>query len=394
MNRGRPDGQQHRHRVDVEDVDRTHREVGPAAQASRRECHVDGARRQDRRHGQAVHGPAGIGQDEEFRATPRGRHGVARQPVQGGRQPGRAGRRIPRRIERPARGPSLAHGRQQAREVRHDRPLQPNGPGHPRQPTQQRRSAPELHAQVHDDPLALRVDGRVGDLGERLTKMVGDRPVESTAARCRRVVAHAPERLVGVEGHRPDIEPGTFRIEPGEVAQDVVGRHGRGGDGVDAVLVDGPWRIMDGQRSERPGLRLGILEDRTPARIDEQQFARSEAPATDRLRSRERDGSGLRRNSDQTVASHGEGRRPQPVSIDQRAHPVPVGKDDRRGPVPRCEKPGRAAAKRGDVRMRRPTQRERFRDGGQQRRREIPAGPGEQLQSLVQRERIGAVRRE
>ena len=270
MDRGRPDGQQHRHRVDVEDVDRTHYEVGSATQAGRRERCVDRARRQDRRHGQPVHGPARVGQDEEFRAAPRGRHGLLRQSIEGGLQPVRAGRRIPRGIQRPARGPSLAHGRQQTDEVRHDRPLQPNGPGRPRQPTQQRWPAPELHAQVHDHPLALRVDGRVGDLGERLTKMVGDRPVQAAAAGGRRVVAHAPERLVGLQGHRPDVEPGAFGIQAGEVAQHVGGRHGRGDDGVDAVLVDRPWRVMDGQRTERPGLRLGILEDRPPARIDEQ----------------------------------------------------------------------------------------------------------------------------
>ena len=88
---------------------------------------------------------------------------------------------------------------------------------------------------------------------------------------------------------------------------------------------------------------------------------------------------------------HREGRRPEPVAIDQRADPLSVREDDRGRAVPRCEEAGGPAAQRGDVRVRRATQPESLGDRGQQGGGQGPAGRGEEFECLVERERIGAV---
>src|SRR5204862_6651090 len=87
-----------------------------------------------------------------------------------------------------------------------------------RQPAEERRPAAELDAEIHDDALALRVDRRIRDLREGLAKVVGDRSIEAAAAGRRRVVAHAPERLMALDGHGLDGEPGALGAEARQVA--------------------------------------------------------------------------------------------------------------------------------------------------------------------------------
>ena len=276
-------------------------------------------------------------------------------------------------------------------------PLQPERPRSARRAAEQRRPATQLDPQVHDDPLALRVDGRVGDLRERLAQVVGDRPVEAAATGRRRVVAHAPQRLVRLERHRLDVEPGSLGVEARQVAAGVVERRSvldRERGGVGRVLVERSWLVVDRQVAQHPGLGVGVLEDRPPARLDQQQLARPEAAAADRLGRREGHGAGLRRHGDEPVAVHREGRRSQAVAVDQRADAPSVAEHDGGRPVPWREHPGRPATQRRDVRVRRATQGERLRDRGEQGRREVPAGRRQQLQPLVERQRIGAVRRE
>ena len=391
---GRADGEDHRHRVDVEDVDRADRDVRPAAQAGRGQGGVDGTDREDRRDRQPIDRPGGVG-DEHDRGVAAGRgDGLGGEALEGRLEPRRARRRIPGRIERPDRGAVGTDRGDQPVHVDDDRSWQANGPWPARRPAEQRRPASELDPQVHDDPLAFRVDRRVRDLGERLAQMVGDGPVQPRPTRRRRVVAHAPERLVRFERHRLDVEAGAFGVEAGEVAQDVVGRvAGRGGRGgaCEPVLVHRSRRVVDRERAEGARLRLGVLEDRPAARLDQQQLARPEPATPDGLGGGERHGARLGRDGDEPVARHGEGRRPQAVPVDQRTHGPPVGEDDRRRSVPRRQEPGRPASQRGHVRVRCAAQRQRLRDRGQQRGGQVPAGRRQELEPLVERERIGAV---
>ena len=394
---GRTDREDHGHGMDIEDVGGTDRQVGPAAQAGRRECGVDRPGSQDRRHGEPVERRAGVGQDDDCDAAP----GPPRRPRaradRGQSRAGRAIRGVPGGVEDPDPRAILPNGREQPVEVDDDRSIEPDRPRSAGKATEQRRAAPELDPHVHHDPLTFGVDRRVGDLRECLAEMVGDGSVEPTATRCRRVVAHAPERLVALERHRLDVEPGPFGVEAREVAEGVLlgrdrrRRRARPDRRLDPVVVDRARRVVDRERPERTRLCLGVLEDRAAAGFDEQQLARTEPSATDRLGGRERDGTRLRGDRHEPVAGHGEGGRPQPVPVDQDADVPAVGEDDRRRPVPRREEAGRPASERGDVRMRGATQRQRLGDRGQEGRCQLPAGGGQKLERLVERQRIGAV---
>ena len=306
--------------------------------------------------------------------------------------PAGPGARIPGRVERPDRGPVGTDRGDEPVHVDDDRSCQAHGPWPARRPAEESRPPAELDPQVHDDALALRVDRRVRDLGEGLAEVVGDGSVEPRTAGRRRVVAHAPERLVRLERHRLDVEAGAFGVEAGEVAHHVVGgvvpaarrRH-------ESVLVDRPRGVVDREGAEGAGLRLGVLEDRPAARLDQQQLARPEPATPDGLGRAERHGARLGGDGHEPVARHGEGGGSQPVPVDQRADGPAVGEDDGRRPVPRREEPGRPAAQRGDVRMRCAPERQRFGDRGQERGRQVPAGRRQELEALVERERIGAV---
>ena len=134
---------------------------------------------------------AAVGEDEDLRAAARRPRPASRAsrssaparpagPVGGGpgrvERRGRAGRR--RRARRAGR-----RGRRRSAGARR------SGPRAARRPAEQRRPPAELDPQVHHDPLALGVDRRVRDLGERLAEVVGDRPVEprrDRASACRR----------------------------------------------------------------------------------------------------------------------------------------------------------------------------------------------------------------
>ena len=211
----------------------------------------------------------------------------AREPVEGRGEAGAAIGRRPRRVEPRGRGPPKpAAGAPGGRRGTAGRGG--SSASRARRPAEQRRPSPELDAEVHDGPLALRVDRRVRDLGERLAEVVGDRPVDPAETRDRRVVAHAPERLVALEGHRLDVEPGVLGVEAGEEPEVGAGRRAVEDDRRVVVAghridVGDPRRVVDRQAAEELGLRLDVLEDEPASRIDEEQLARPEPAAADGL---------------------------------------------------------------------------------------------------------------
>ena len=203
-------------------------------------------------------------------------------------------------------------------------------------PAEQRRPPPELDPQVHDRPFPLGIDRRVRHLGERLAEMVGDRPVDPAETRRRRVVAHAPQRLVALESHRPDVEPGVLGVEAGEEPQ--VRRPSAG-----------PSRTSDESSSPAPGRRgpvrgaswigrrrrrcaFASTSSRTSPRAGS---TRNSSPGPSRPRRTvssggERDRAGLGADRDEPVAGHRE--RGRAGARSGRRSPRPAGRRRRRSP--------------------------------------------------------------
>ena len=220
-------------------------DVGVAAQAGVGQRGVDGTDREDRRDRQPRlerRAPATaacerlVRDDEHLDARSATRPG----PRSRAARPRPRGRRVRRRDPTVARsrliamapaGLATAQRPLEAVEVGHERRRQPQRPGLARDRAEQLRAAPELHREVHDDALALGVDGRVRDLRERLAQVVGDRAGPSGEAGGGGVVAHRPQRLVRLEGHRLDVEPLALRVDACDPALAraacLVGRDGR-----------------------------------------------------------------------------------------------------------------------------------------------------------------------
>ncbi len=94
-------------------------------------------------------------------------------------------------------------------------------------------AAPDWHLERHHRALPLRVDRRVRDLREGLAQECRDAARPLGERRDRRVVPHAPDRLVPFEGHGPDGLAHDLRVEPerdapaGVRRRDLGRQHGR-----------------------------------------------------------------------------------------------------------------------------------------------------------------------
>ena len=393
----RPDRKRHRHRVDVEDVGRVEDEIGPAAEARVGEGGVDRTRRQDRRHRETIRRERRVAHDEDFDTGLTRRNGGERESFERESEPAGALRDRPRRIENAVTSTTARESLDQPAEIRDDRPFEPERPWTTRRAAEKRRSATQLDPEIHDDSLALGVDRRVRHLRERLPQVVGGGPVQPSTTRRGRVVAHAPERLVRLEGHRLDVEPRLLGVETGEVAESMIQSRpclDRRGCRLGRVLVERPRGIVDREVAEDARLRIGVLEDRAPTRFDQQHLARSEATATDGLRGGERHGARFRCDSHHPIRRDREGRRAKPVPVDERADALSIGEHDGGRAVPRREHACGPATQCRHVRVRCPAQTHGLGDRRQQRRGEIPPGRRQQLEALVERQRVGAVRRQ
>ena len=321
-------GERHRERVDVEDVGRVDEDVGPAAEAGVGERGVDGAGGEDRRDRQSRAGERAVRQDDELRARAGGGDRGLGESIEGRREAvwsfaGRPGRFQPADPARERVEERVAVGDDRA--VQADRP---RAAADARRAAEQRRPPAEVDPQVHDGLLALRVDRRVRDLGERLAEVVGDRPVDAAQGRGRRVVAHRPERLVGLDDHRLDVEAGLLGVEPGEVAE----RRRRGGPWRRGrrrpVDVGRPGRVVDRQAAEQVGLRVGVLEDR--ARAAGRRGASRPGPAARGGPCRTRPGGSPRPPTRRRRAGPTSPRRPPAGARCGRGSPRPGGRRRRR----------------------------------------------------------------
>ena len=284
-------------------------------------------------------------------APRRGGDRLGRQAVERRLKPGPSPATMSRRAsDRP--GSARPDRRDKRIEVDDDRAGETDRPRRAWRATEQRRTPTELDAEIHHDPLALGIDRRVGDLGEGLAEVIGDGSVEPAAAGVgvsspMLQSGSWPSRAIVLmssrarSASRPARWRRTWSVGRARPARRTSPRSGRRG----SVAA----RRGSATR-ERPGLGLGVLEDPPSARVDEQQLARPESAAPDRLGRGEWDGTCLRRHRNQLVAGDREGRWPQSIPIDEGADPPAVGEDDRRRAVPRGEEAGRPPAQGRDMR--------------------------------------------
>ena len=245
---------------------------------------------------------------------------------------------------------------------------------------------------------------RSGSIGGLVTwaRPGGDDPSTGRSIRARAGVGVSSPMLqsgsLAVEDHRPDVEPGALGIQPGHVAQ--LRRGGRTRPGrrvpddrsvgerrrgrVAAARTGGGSRSSPRRpRGSPPGAGRRASISPGPSRPSRAVSAdaigtapASEAAATSRSR----------------VTAKASGRSPFRSTMAPTRRPSP--KTSAAGSVPRREEAGRPARERAGQRVAGRPQRRRFGDQRQQRRLEAPAGRDEQLERLVERQRVGARRRQ
>ena len=367
-----------------------------AAQPGVSERGVDRARGQDRRDRQPVDRHRGVADEQDLDARLRGPHRGVGEAAQGCGEPGcirprrtrsrRAfGRGVPRSpsaASNPGRSATIGRSR---RSVRGPRGGPPSSAG--RRPSSTRRS---MTTRSRSGSMAGLVTwANAWRRWSAIGRSRRPRPAVGVSSPMLQSGSCASSAIVLMSRRaRSASSPARKRAawSSGGRRFDGTGRRVRG------VLVERSRLVVDRQVAKCPGLRVGVLEDRPPAGLHEQQLPGSESPPTDRVCGGERNGPRLRRHGDEPVAVHGEGRRAQAVAVDERPDPLPVAEHDRSRPVPRRQHPGAPSTQRRDVRVRGTSERERLRDRREQRGREAPAGRRQQLQALVERQRVGAVR--
>ena len=400
---GRADGEDHRHGVDVEDVDGAR----PRYRSGRGGPPRSGRCGRRRRRGSTAPAagratqPRRSGRGPRSRARAAATASAASRSSAVGEAVGSRGR-IPGRIERPDPRPGRRPQRppQQAVEVDDDRALRgERSAGR----AAGRRAAPAGGPSSTRRSMTTR--SRSGSIAGFVTWANAWRRWSATGRSRRprpggrRVVAHAPQRLVRLERHRLDVEPGPLGIEAGEVAQRCrsrgrdAGRRGRRRAG--SVVVDRPRRVVDRQRGAgpRPSPRRPRGSPAGPARPG----AARPGPAARAGPSR-RPLNGMAPASDATATSRSRvtakaaGRSPlRSTSAPTRR---PSAKTIAAGPSHGARKP---AVRRRSVATCGCGARRSASASGiavSSAGVEVPAGRRQELERLVERQRVGAVRRQ
>jgi hypothetical protein len=152
--------------------------------------------------------------------------------------------------------------------------------------TEQVRPRADQRHQRHDQLLADRVDGRVGDLGEVLLE-VGRQVLGARREHRRRVVRpHGADRLLAGQHHRRQQELDVLlAVAEGLLASSRTsssGRHGRdvGGQGVQ-VDLGAIQPLAVGLGVGELGLDLGVVDDAALLQVDQEHLAGLQAPLLD-----------------------------------------------------------------------------------------------------------------
>ena len=329
----------------------------------------------------------------------RRRRAVAGEPRDGGLETGRAHRRAPRSRRACGRAsPPLAHRppTNSPAEVGHDRARQAQGARPARRP-RPRSGGRRPRSTVR----SITMRSRSGSMAGLVTWAKLWRRWSATgrssraAAGGRRVVAHAPQGLVRLEGHGLDVQPRPLGVHADQVAATWCG--GAGPDGrrpaaSGGVLLAPAAARRGAAASAAPGLGVGVLADDVDARRP-RAGARPARGGRDGSVSAASNGTAPPSEATATrpvaVTANEAGRSPLRSSI---APTVAVAEHERRRTVPGRQEPRGPSSQRRDVRAAGPAQAERLGDGHQEGRVQVPAGRGEELEPLVEGQRVGTIR--
>ena len=307
------------------------------------EVAVHGRGREQRGNRRGIRRPGrAIGEHEDLLAQRDRARGAAAQRVERALQRTAATARVERAVERD-RAEAVARQGAQLGEVaaRQHRLCHGQAAGVIRRLVEQVALGADGRAQAHHERLALRVDGRVRDLGEELLEESAQQPRTARERGQRGVDAHRGERLLAVARHRRD-DVAQLLVAVAEEAQialeRVLGRRldRRGGDvlEVDLLLVEeGAVGATAGERA----LDLLVTADAPGLGVDDQHLPGPQPVVDDDVGRVEVEHAGLGREHEQPVARDLVAARAQAVAVERRARLAPVAERDRRGAVPRLE---------------------------------------------------------
>jgi hypothetical protein len=374
---------EHRQVVNVPAVARLRHQADAAAQTDPQQVLVDGAQRERHRQGCGVLVGVQVGQEEAGGAAAHRRLRDARDALERGRQV----------LVRVQQARHLGAGQQRApaqraprRAVEHRRrQLEQRAV---RLLRQQRRARAQPGAQRHHPRLAQRVDRRIGDLGEALREEGVDRPRRAGERRHRGVVAHRPDGLLPLAGHRLDHQRELLARQPVQELQAEQLVRGEVCRRVGEVRLE-----ADELRPLRVGalggeLRLERLVHPEPLRlrVHRQHLPRPEAALEHHVLVVQAEHARLGAGDDQPVVDDLEAAGAQPVTVQRGADEAAVGEGQAGGPVPGLEEGGVEAEEGARVR--------RYglagvlpggRDEHAHRVRDAAAAAHQQLEGLVER---------
>jgi hypothetical protein len=273
---------QRREVVDLARLAGLHDEAGLQAGALAHEMVMHGGDGQQRRDGGARRPHAAVGQDQDVGAVGDRLRRLPADALDGPRDPVRALRDRPGDRDRVRAEDRRVHAAQRLElavaqdRMRDDELVRVLGAF-----GEQVGLRPDRRADRHDDGLADRVDGRVGDLGEELLEVREQRRRLVGEHRQREVVAHRADRLLALGGHRREQDPQVLlRVAERELARaqglarrlplalrQVLEPH-------DALAVP----VAVGTAGRDVLLDLLVLDDAAELEVDHEQLARLQPP--------------------------------------------------------------------------------------------------------------------
>ena len=214
----------------------------------------------------------------------------------------------------------------------------------------------EQNAERHDAGFSQRIHGRICDLREPLSKVIGQRPSERREWSDRRVVSHRTDRFFPLIRHHAEDHLDFLARVPERSLQPDESLSTFGVGALDGR--SGPLRHHDGageQLSIRtlPGQRLADarrLTNRPVDRVDDDQFSRADAPPAGHVRVRYVEDARFRSEQELTIRGLQVPKRPEAVAVERGADHSTVGERERGGAVPRLREAGLVAMKGGDLR--------------------------------------------